>query len=82
MGGATGETKYHRKILSSLQKSNINVLQEVDPFWEAEDHDVLIGHAHVYMQSLSYMVILYRLCIKVTTWQPHGHGSCTGIYVY
>ena len=35
----------------------------MDPFWEAEDHDVLIGHVHVYMQSLSYMVneITYKL---------------------
>ena len=66
----------------SLQKLNIIVLQEVDPFWETEDHDVLIGQAHVYMQSLSYMVILYSLCIKVTTWRPHGHSSCTRIHVY
>ena len=32
--------------------------QERDPFWEPDDAEVLIGSAHVYLQSLAYKVCL------------------------
>ena len=36
----------------------ISLKQERDPFWEPDDAEVLIGSAHVYLQSLAYKVCL------------------------
>ena len=38
--------------------------QEKDPFWEPDDAEVLIGSAHVYLQSLAYKVCLLAFISK------------------
>ena len=38
--------------------------QERDPFWEPDDAEVLIGSAHVYLQSLAYKVCLLAFISK------------------
>ena len=53
-------------VIKQLQKLRIYLFvylfiyfkQERDPFWEPDDAEVLIGSAHVYLQSLAYKVCL------------------------
>ena len=42
----------------------ISLKQERDPFWEPDDAEVLIGSAHVYLQSLAYKVCLLAFISK------------------
>lgn len=36
-------------------------MQKEDPFWEPTDVDVQIGSVHVYLQSLTYMVMILTI---------------------